>query len=355
MVAKGSCNESHANPRVGVIADSSLQRHIVGKALHSFGYDVVTTYVPERLDHAALMDASIDVWLVDLEDEDRWQDLITDLLELADAPILFGDGKAPHATSPGYFRWERRIYAKIKDLVGQPVLAREQLKDDALTLGAQPTARIPLPAEFSHHKDRAGGTPAEYVWVLGASLGGPAAVKEFLDALPQGLPLAFLLAQHIDIGFQKVLMQVLGRHNAFRFVAPEESMRLYQGDIAILPVDQVAYIDSFARTHLRGDAWDGPWSPSIDQVMNLTADALGEHTGVILFSGMGNDGSIAGQRLKKLGIPIWAQSSETCASASMPDSARMSGCVSFSGSPRELALQLTQFARAYLHAPESMR
>jgi chemotaxis response regulator CheB len=55
--------------------------------------------------------------------------------------------------------------------------------------------------------------PAEHIWVLGASLGGSNAVKEFLDALPKGLPVGFVYAQYIDARYQKTLIQTLGRHS----------------------------------------------------------------------------------------------------------------------------------------------
>lgn len=339
MVSKSS------GPKVGVIADSSLQRHIVCKALQSFGYEIAATYSPERVDNQTLAKADMDVWLVDLEDEDRWLDFISDLLEMADVPILFGDGKAPNVTSPRYPSWERKIYSKVKELVGQPILARESLTPDALNEKPQTYARIPLPTEFATAARNGTGAPAEYVWVLGASLGGPAAVKTFLDALPDGLPLAFILAQHIDAGFQKVLAQVLGRHNQFNFVEVVQGYRLRHSDILIAPVEHVVSIDRDARIRFHKEEWEGPYSPSIDQVMDLTVDALGPRTGAILFSGMGNDGAIAGQKMKRLNVPVWAQTADTCASSSMPDSARAVGCVTFSGSPRDLALQLTQHAR----------
>jgi chemotaxis response regulator CheB len=60
--------------------------------------------------------------------------------------------------------------------------------------------------------------PAEYIRVLGASLGGSNAVKEFLDALPKGLPVGFVYAQYIDARFQKVLIQNLGRHSGITMV-----------------------------------------------------------------------------------------------------------------------------------------
>lgn len=334
-------------PKVGVIADSSLQRHIVCKALQSFGYEIAATYSPDRVDNRVLTSAGMDVWLVDLEDEDRWLDFITDLLEMANVPILFGDGKAPHVTSPRYPRWERRIYAKVKELVGQPVTARERLNAEVLAEKPQVYARIPLPSEFAANAKASDQPPAYHVWVLGASLGGPAAVKTFLDALPEGLPLAFILAQHIDAGFQKVLAQVLGRHNQFNFVELVQGYRLRHADVLIVPVEHVVSIDRDGRIRFHKDEWEGPYSPSIDQVMDLTVDALGLRTGAILFSGMGNDGAIAGQKMKRMNVPVWAQSADTCASSSMPDSARAVGCVSFSGSPRDLALQLTQHAKQH--------
>lgn len=338
----------NGGPKVGVIADSSLQRHIVCKALQSFGYEIAATYSPDRVDNRVLTSSPMDMWLVDLEDEDRWLDFITELLETADVPILFGDGKAPHVTSPRYPRWERRIYAKVKELVGQPVTARENLNPETLVEKPQTYARIPLPTEFAAHQHKGSDQPhAHYVWVLGASLGGPAAVKTFLDALPEGLPLAFILAQHIDAGFQKVLAQVLGRHNQFNFVELVQGYRLRHADVLIAPVEQVVSIDKEARIRFHKDDWEGPYSPSIDQVMDLTVDALSTRTGAILFSGMGNDGAIAGQKMKRLNVPVWAQTADTCASSSMPDSARAVGCVSFSGSPRDLALHLTQHAKQH--------
>ena len=160
--------------------------------------------------------------------------------------------------------------------------------------------------------------------------------------------MAFIVAQHIDAGFQKVLGQVLGRHNHFHFVVEsEEGYLLQQGDVFIAPVDQVVSIDEQSRIRCHPGEWEGPYSPSIDQVMDSTALALGERTGAILFSGMGNDGSIAGQRMKQRGIPVWAQTADTCASSSQPDSARAAGCVSYSGSPRDLALHLTEYARSH--------
>jgi chemosensory pili system protein ChpB (putative protein-glutamate methylesterase) len=264
--------------------------------------------------------------------------------------MLFGQGRAPTTTSRLFPSWQRRIYAKIKDLVGVPPAAEEKLDAEALQQRSAQVVPIALPRELSACKLEA-GTPAPYVWVLGASLGGPLAVKTFLDALPEGLPIGFVVAQHIDAGFQKVLTQVLGRHNRFRFIDVVEGGMLAAGDVLIAPVEQVISVGADNRIRFHPGDWEGPYSPSIDQVMDSTASSMQQRAGAILFSGMGNDGSIAGQRMKSLGIPVWAQTAETCASSSQPDSARAVGCVSFNGSPHELALHLTHYAKQHYSLP----
>jgi chemosensory pili system protein ChpB (putative protein-glutamate methylesterase) len=59
---------------------------------------------------------------------------------------------------------------------------------------------------------------------------------------------------------------------------------------------------------------------------------------------MGNDGAIAACKMRDMNIQVWAQTTVTCANSSMPDSARATGCVNFSGSPTELARHLTEYA-----------
>lgn len=323
------------NPRLGVIADSTLQRHNLCKTIESTGYEVGISLSPERVDTEQIRGGSIDLWWVEIEDEDKWADFVSLIYEEASCPILIGDGYAPPATSPKYPRWERRIYTKILDIVGKPVIP-----DEPVTLASfenKNTDQTPLVLPPELHGARNEGQAAEYIWVIGASLGGPAAVKEFIDALPDGLPIAFVIAQHIDVGFQQVLAQVWGRHSHFSFVEPLHGQVVSHGQAVIAPVEQVMTINRNSEIQLHGGEWDGPYSPSIDQMMNSMVDGLGARTGAILFSGMGNDGAIAGPRMHEQGVEVWAQTADTCANSSMPDSARATGCVSYSESPRGLA------------------
>src|SRR5690606_26030493 len=93
---------------------------------------------------------------------------------------------------------------------------------------------------------------------------------------------------------------------------------------------------------LKDNAWPGPYGPSIDQVMLNISSHYGARCHAILFSGMGNDGAIAGPALKAYGSRIWVQESASCASSSMPDSVAATGCTSFTGTPEELASKLVK-------------
>ncbi|MBF2981340.1 chemotaxis protein CheB, partial [Pseudomonas aeruginosa] len=107
-----------ATPRVAVIADTSLQRHVLQQALLGHGYEVVLNADPARVDDAAL-ECAPDLWLVDLTQQDD-SPLLDSLLEQDCAPVLFGEGHAPERHTEHYPRWERRLIGKLKRLIGDP-------------------------------------------------------------------------------------------------------------------------------------------------------------------------------------------------------------------------------------------
>ena len=110
-----------ATPRVAVIADTSLQRHVLQQALLGHGYEVVLNADPARVDDAAL-ECAPDLWLVDLTQQDD-SPLLDSLLEQDRAPVLFGEGHAPERHTEHYPRWERRLIGKLKRLIGDPAMA----------------------------------------------------------------------------------------------------------------------------------------------------------------------------------------------------------------------------------------
>lgn len=323
--------------RIAVIADTSLQRHVLQQALAGNGYQVVLNSDPARLDEETLSACEVDLWLVDLAQSDD-SPLVDNLMERASAPVLFGEGHAPERHSENYPRWERRLFGKLKRLVGDPAVAVGPSLE-ALLAEAQRPARLDLPRALAD-TPLVAGEPARQVWLLAASLGGPAAVKAFLDALPGGLPVGFIYAQHIDPTFETALPQAVGRHSQWpvNLARPGDAVRA--GEVVVVPIShELSFAEDGAM--LVGERpWPEPYSPSIDQVMLNLAQHYGAQCGVIAFSGMGSDGSAAAAYVRRQGAPIWTQRGDSCACASMPDSLREGGYSTFSADPRELAQAL---------------
>ncbi|MHA5868873.1 chemotaxis protein CheB, partial [Pseudomonas aeruginosa] len=92
--------------------------------------------------------------------------------------------------------------------------------------------------------------------------------------------------------------------------------------------------------------WPEPYTPSIDQMMLNLAQQFGPDCGVIVFSGMGSDGSAAAAYVRRQGGEVWTQRADSCVCSSMPDSLREAGYSSFNASPRELAEALVKHLAA---------
>lgn len=329
-----------AAANVGIIVDNLLQQHLLKTALMHFGFKVILTTDPSKIHDYPELTAEVDAWVVDIIDEDAehlWLDELFD----GDVPVLFGMGEAPQRHCESYPRWEKRLFAKMKELlVGYPLTTADEETLHELETVVTEDEPLPLPSIFNNIDL---SLPAKYIWVLGASLGGPDAVKEFLDALPAGLPVGFIYAQHIDARFQKALIQTLGRHANVTMVPYIEGQQVKIGEVMLAPVEHEFSFDYEGRAISKSTAWPGPYGPSVDQVMINVAQHFGKRAHYILFSGMGNDGAEAAIKISQLGSTIWAQSSESCANSSMPDSTVATGHVSYIGSPRQLASQLVNY------------
>lgn len=325
--------------RIAVVADSTLQRHILQTFLLKTGYQVVLNSAPQQLLREQLEACETDLWLYDAATE---HDCIAleYFLTAPSAPVLFGEGAAPQRHSEDYLRWERSLLKKITDLTEH--LTAEQHLQNALARQAQSAQRIAVPQRW-RNQPSAATQAATQVWLLAASMGGPAAVKNFLDCLPQGLPVGFLYAQHIDASFEGNLPQAVGRHSDWPVRLWHEHPRVREGEVVVVPIQHVLSFAGNGSMQGSEQPWEGPYSPSIEQMMSNLAQHYGKNCGVIVFSGMGSDGSRAAAYVQQQGAPVWTQNAESCACSSMPDSVREAGHSTLSAAPEALAHALVQY------------
>jgi len=181
--------------------------------------------------------------------------------------------------------------------------------------------------------------PVRRVWVLGASIGGPEAVREFLAAIAPGVPALFLLAQHMGSDFVDLMTQQLARATKLNVRNVAAGDKVGYGDVVVVPLGERMQVDTQGSVKLSALDSMSPYSPSIDQVLMDVADRFGANAGAIIFSGMAHDAIDGSVYLSQKGGKVWAQDPATCVISSMVDGARDAGVVTFTGSPAELARQ----------------
>jgi two-component system chemotaxis response regulator CheB/chemosensory pili system protein ChpB (putative protein-glutamate methylesterase) len=175
------------------------------------------------------------------------------------------------------------------------------------------------------------------VIVLGASIGGPEAVREFLGELPRDYPALFLLAQHMGAEFVDLMAQQLAKTTPLTVRTPTHGERVGHGEVVIVPTAHRMQIDPEGIVVLEKADEDGAYSPSIDRVLRDVADRYGAGAGAIIFSGMTTDAIEGSKYLAGKGGAIYAQHPDSCVVSSMIEGVMDAGIVKFLGAPRELA------------------
>lgn len=238
---------------------------------------------------------------------------------------------------------ERDYLGAVLDQVSVPVLLHEgkldqhRRWDNGLIERLQYLADCPQPYD---RRDARASQPAPLVVVLCASVGGPRAVCGFFEHLPAGLPVVFLLVQHMADEFQDMLGAQLSRFTDAPVSVLDSEHSLRAGDVWIVPADARIEVNRQRIARRLDGTWDTVNRPSMDGVLEMVASACGPDCGAIMFSGVGYDGISGCDAIVEQGGFVWAQSAESSVMSRLPDSVRSSGHVELSGSPEELATAL---------------
>lgn len=304
--------------KVLIVAEDHHQRMAFSDTVRSCGLqliDCVTrSQLQEKFDGYLF---PIDIWLID---GDYDEDMATATAVSKPAAVLVGFSQAPYLNeAQQYAKWQRKLKRKLAQMLALPLLAKEDTAYNSRT------------------------NDWRYVIFLGASMGGPSAVKEFLDHLAPTLPVSILLAHHFNQTMINTLPRILNRHNNWRCQLITSSQRMRSGQCLIVPIDKQIVCDSTGRIILLHKAWEGDYKPAIGQILKNTSDVYGSELINIIFSGMGNDGSQYLDLIQDNGSQLWVQDPSLSACPSQPQAIIDSGYCQFVGSPKALAEKLTNY------------
>lgn len=316
---KSDINHAHDHIKVMVISDERTQRFAFDDTLRRIGFNMVGCFSIEQLD--ALNPLKLPknmVWLIDTPLSDSLQSVIE-----ATKPqrVLVGFNKAPNSHHEElYQKWQLVLMRRLHEALGLSKTTKPKLS-------------------HSH--------PWRYVLFLGASMGGPDALKIFLDNLSPDLPIAILIGHHFDKEMIHGLPKVLTRNNNWRCRLVSTSQSLQSGLCLVAPIKQQIVCDSNGRVILLDKPWVGEYQPNLSQLLKNTSDVYGNELIGIIFSGMGNDGSAHLAEIAQNKSHLWAQSPSSSGCPSQPKAMIDSGFCQFVGTPVELANRVTHMLRGF--------
>ncbi|MEM7585240.1 MAG: chemotaxis response regulator protein-glutamate methylesterase [Acidobacteriota bacterium] len=192
------------------------------------------------------------------------------------------------------------------------------------------------------------------VVVIGASTGGPVALRHLLARIPHDFPQPIVIVQHIPGSFTPVLAAQLARHTELEVQPAADGEPLTPGVVLVAPGDVHLLLASDGRVHHH----DGPaihgHRPAIDITMQSAARAFGARTVGVLLTGMGSDGADGLLAIRVAGGRTFAQDEASSVVWGMPQRASERGSVDQLAPPDEIAQALMQTADpAFTQSPFS--
>ncbi len=323
--------------RVLVVDDSAVMRKVLSAILQREpGIEVVATAVDGVIALRKCARFRPDVVTLDLEMPGMdGLEVLRKMQGLDDAPVVVvsahtraGAEASVNALSLGAVD----VVAKPKSGEGLDRLAAELLAKVKGVAGRRwrrppvaPPARKPSRPAPTADRDR----PWKVV-AIGVSTGGPAALGCLLPRLPADIPAAFLVVQHMPEGFTAMLAHRLNQACALEVQEARDGDALLPGRVLLAP----------GGRHMRvRDSFRGPVAlvesgplvsghcPSVDVMLRSVATAFGERAIGVLMTGMGEDGAVGMEAIRRASGATFAQDEESCVVFGMPRAAILKGAV----------------------------
>ena len=289
-------------PLVAIVSSNSAMRQALQQCISRVGYSVLALPPQQIAEHNC---AQCTLSIVDLNPYPGVG--AAEIPEvLAQLPALYLDSPLPKQNEQQRI-WARQIAAKVACMQAQ--------------------------------NDYGNAVPSP-VWLLLASAGGPEAVSAFIDNLPEHCPVGFLYGQHINPGFETNLVAMLHGRRGFTASLGKTGQRLAAGEIIVAPSGQRLSLLAGDTLMVEDQAWPGRFQPSLDALAVEFSHRPKNLGGVVIFSGMGEDGAKASRLYAANGGTVWAQEPSSCVVSAMPDAALATHSVSYCGQPSALAHRL---------------
>jgi len=214
-----------------------------------------------------------------------------------------------------------------------------------LTPAAKP---VIMPAAPTLRPRGPGGPKRIDCLVVGASTGGPPALRAFLLGLGPDWKLPVLIVQHMPATFTTILAEHLDKALPMKVQEAKDGMLIESRNVYIAPGDWHMTIknDPICK-QIRLD--QGPqvnWCrPAVDPLFKSAADAYGNHALAVVLTGMGHDGRDGAQALVNVNASVMVQDEATSVVWGMPGAVAEAGLAEIIKPIEGLSAACRAFAR----------
>jgi len=181
--------------------------------------------------------------------------------------------------------------------------------------------------------------------LLGASTGGPGALKQIVGSLPRDLEAGIVVVQHVDAAFADGLASWLKEQCRWPIELIGEGQMPVSGKVLLTATNDHLILDEDGRLHYVAEPAKLWYRPSVDVLFSSVA-SHGPAWGVaVLLTGMGRDGAQGLLRLRQRGWHTIAQDEQTSVVWGMPRAAAECGAAVEVLSVHKIASAITEQIR----------
>jgi two-component system chemotaxis response regulator CheB len=207
--------------------------------------------------------------------------------------------------------------------------------------------RVAAAAAPTHRAAPRGEARREIRWLaIGASTGGPAALRDLLAALPAPPPFPVAVVQHIARGFEAGLADWLAGAVGLDVRVALDGELPAAGAVRVAPGGSHLRIDEEGRLRLDAEApARRGHRPSVDELFLSFVRLGAPTTAAALLTGMGSDGAEGLAALRRGGALCYAQDEASAAVFGMPRAAIEAGAAELVLAPAAIGEDLGRRAR----------
>lgn len=163
---------------------------------------------------------------------------------------------------------------------------------------------------------------------IGVSTGGPSALAELIPAIPDTFDLPVFIVQHMPPIFTRLLAERLQNLTKLRVREACDGMSIEPGGIYLAPGDYHMRVVTRGKCKVLALDQAEPENfcrPAVDSLFRSVADVYGGAVIAVILTGMGQDGRLGVERLRKEGAWVIAQDEASSVVWGMPGAVTRAG------------------------------